>query len=83
LRITPNPFQDAATISYSLAKPGNVSLMLYDVTGKLVGTLVNGYRPAGAYSYSLLTTHHSLASGVYVLRFESDGCETRQKLIIE
>jgi hypothetical protein len=83
LSIAPNPFTTATAISYSLPKSGDVSLKLYDVTGKLVSTLANGRHPAGSYSYSLLTTHHSLARGIYVLKFESDGYNTTEKLIIE
>jgi hypothetical protein len=83
LSITPNPFTSRASISYSLPNAGNVSLRLYDISGKLVVTLVSGYRPAGAYSYSLLTTHYPPARGVYLLKFASEGCSTTEKLIIE
>jgi hypothetical protein len=85
LRIWPNPMTSSLnpSITYSLPAPGNVSLKLYDVAGKLVSTLVSGYRPAGSYSYSLLTTHYSLASGVYLLKYESEGNTTTSKLIIE
>jgi hypothetical protein len=85
LRIFPNPFSSSFSpaISYSLPVAGNVSLKLYDISGKLVGTLLSGYRPAGSYSYSLLTAHCSLGSGVYLLKFETEGYATTSKLIIE
>jgi len=85
LRIAPNPaaYSLNPSISYSLPTPGNVSLKLYDITGKLVSRLASGYHPAGAYSYSLLTTNHSLASGVYLLKFETEGYETTEKLIVQ
>jgi hypothetical protein len=85
LSVTPNPFTSSLnpSISYSLPRAGNMSLRLYDVTGTLVGTLVSGYHPAGSYSYSLLTTHHSLASGVYLLKFETESYRTTEKLVIE
>jgi hypothetical protein len=87
LSVAPNPFTSSLnpSISYSLSVPGNVSLKLYDVTGKLVSTLASGYHPAGAYS-SQLTANSSkqrLAAGIYVLRFDSDGYSTTEKLIIE
>jgi hypothetical protein len=85
LAVTPNPFSGAATISYSLARAGNVSLKLYDITGKLLRTLAGGYHPAGEYS-SRLTAYGSrqeLAAGVYLLKFETEGYRTTQKLIIE
>ena len=85
LRIAPNPVAPSLhpSISYFLQVAGNASLKLYDLSGKLVSTLVSGYHPAGSYSYSLLTTHYSLASGIYVLRLDSEGRTTTEKLIIE
>jgi len=83
LRISPNPVRNGATISYSLPLPGRVSLRLYDVTGKLVRTLVNGCCPSGSYSYSLLTTHYSLARGIYLLRLDTETRTATSKLIIE
>ena len=85
LSVTPNPTTSSLNsfISYSLPDAGSVSLKLYDITGKLVSTLVNGYRPAGSYSYSLLTTCRSFASGVYLLKFETEGYNTTEKLVIE
>ena len=83
LNVSPNPFTGAAVIRYTLPKSDNVSLTLYDVTGKLISTLASGYHPAGSYNYSLLTTHYSLASGVYLLKFETEGYNTTEKLVIE
>jgi hypothetical protein len=83
LAISPNPFATSTTINYTLPKSGSFSLRLYDVTGKLVSTLASGYHPAGAYSYSLLTTHYSLAGGIYLLKLETEGNTTTSKLIIE
>jgi hypothetical protein len=83
LNITPNPFTSHTSISYSLPNAGNVSLRLYDVTGQLVTTLASGYHPAGSYSYSLLTTHYSLACGVYLVRLETAGQQATRKLILD
>jgi hypothetical protein len=85
LSVSPNPFTASLplSISYSLPIPGEVSLKLYDVTGKLVTTLASGHHPAGSYSYSLLTTHYSLVSGIYLLKYEAAGERTTQKLIVE
>jgi hypothetical protein len=87
LRIWPNPMTSSLnpSISFSLPVAGDVSLRLYDVTGKLVSMLVSGYRPAGSYS-SRLTANSSqqkLAAGIYMLRLETEGNTTTQKLIIE
>ena len=85
LSVSPNPLTSSLSpfITYSLSASGNVSLKLYDITGKLVSTLVDGYRPAGNYS-SQLTAHGSqLAAGVYLLELEACGLRLTSKLIVE
>jgi hypothetical protein len=85
LRIAPNPFNDATTISYTIRKPGNVSLQLFDATGKLVSTIAAGYRNAGHYALSLRPEAAPLARGIYLLKFTgSSQYETlTQKLIVQ
>jgi hypothetical protein len=83
LSIAPNPFSNATTISYSLPKAGNVSLKLYDVTGKLVTTLVTGYRNSGLSTFNLQPSTSGLSSGIYLLKLESDNTTTTSKLIIQ
>jgi hypothetical protein len=81
LHVAPNPFTSAAAISYSVPQAGNVSLRLYDVAGKLVTTLAQGYTQAGSYTTSVSAA--KLASGIYLLKFNCDGNVTTQKLILE
>jgi hypothetical protein len=81
LAVVPNPFTSAATITYSLPKAGNVRLKLYDVTGALVTTLVQGYHTAG--SSSFIVHRSSLACGIYLLSLETEDGKTAGKLIIE
>ncbi len=81
LRIVPNPFMDAAVVSYSLSRAGAVSLKLYNVTGALVATFAKGRVNAGSYTYRIDATN--LARGVYLVKFEADGYEATKKLILE
>ncbi|UCH62077.1 MAG: DUF4962 domain-containing protein [Fidelibacterota bacterium] len=46
----PNPFNPSTIINYSVAYPGLVQLLVYDVSGQLVRTLVTGNMLAGDYS---------------------------------
>jgi hypothetical protein len=87
LSVAPNPAASSfnPSISYTLPVAGSVSLRLYDVSGKLVSTLVSGFRPAGSYS-SRLTANSSqqrLATGIYVLLLDSGSYHATEKLIIE
>jgi N-acetylneuraminic acid mutarotase len=81
LSVAPNPFTNATLVSYTLPRPGNVSLKLYDVTGKLVNTLASGYRNAGTSSF--IVPRSSLSSGIYLLKLEVDNTIATEKLIIE
>jgi hypothetical protein len=45
----PNPFNPVTMITYDVAKAGNVRIDIYDVSGRLVRTLVNNHRDPGRY----------------------------------
>ena len=82
LRVAPNPFSTTTTISYSLPSSGNVSLKVFDVTGKIVTTLANGYQRSGSYSLAPFIPR-SLSSGIYLLKLETESGTTTSKLIVE
>lgn len=60
----PNPFNPTTRIEYTLVASSNVSLRVYDVTGRLVQTLVDEPQSRGVYSVDF--DARGLASGVYV-----------------
>lgn len=59
----PNPFNPSTVISYDIISAANVSLKVYDMTGKEVRTLVNSFQNAGSYSVNFNASQ--LASGIY------------------
>jgi len=59
----PNPFNANTNISFDLAEAGNVSLNVYDITGRLVTTLVDGQMDAG--QHVVAWDASSVSSGVY------------------
>jgi hypothetical protein len=79
--VGPNPFRELTTVHYSLARPGNVSLKLYNIAGKLVTTLIQCYHNAGASSFILHRS--SLSKGVYLLQMESHDGTATTKLILQ
>ncbi len=76
----PNPFNPATSISYSIPADGNVSLKVYDVTGKEVGTLVNEKQQAGAHTVNFNAVN--LATGVYVYRLQANDLVTTKKMLL-
>ncbi|HLA60129.1 MAG TPA: DUF4082 domain-containing protein [Puia sp.] len=77
----PNPFSLNTRINYSIAASNVVELILYDMQGRPVKTLVNEVKQAGNYIYDLNTGN--LAKGVYFYRIRSGSFVDVRKLIIE
>ena len=65
----PNPFNPTTTISYDIRQSGMVRLHIYDLLGRQVATLVNGFMPAA--SHQVQFDASQLASGTYIYRLES------------
>lgn len=76
----PNPFNPETKIDYSVPVNENVKLNLYDMSGKLVRTLVNEFRSAGYYSYRLNAS--DLSSGIYIYKLESGSVSISRKLML-
>ncbi|MCZ7557017.1 MAG: T9SS type A sorting domain-containing protein [Bacteroidia bacterium] len=67
----PNPFNPSTTIQYSIPESAEVTLRVFDASGRIVAELVNGAKAAG--SYAVTFDASSLASGVYFYRLEVEG----------
>lgn len=77
----PNPFNPSTVISYTLDSSTNVTLNVYDITGRKVATLVNGRQTAGAQEVRFDAS--SLASGVYIYRLQTaKGANLTKKMIL-
>jgi len=59
----PNPFNANTSISFDLAEAGNVSLKVYDITGRLIVTLLDGYKDTG--NHVVAWDASNFSSGVY------------------
>ena len=81
----PNPFNPGTTIPYALDRAATVRLEIRDVAGRLVRTLVNAPRAAGAHTASWDgrdDAGRGQASGVYVAHLEADGARQSAKLVL-
>jgi Secretion system C-terminal sorting domain/Right handed beta helix region len=76
----PNPFNPTTTINYSLGKPSNVTLTVYNVLGQRVATLADGYRNAGL--QSVVFDANKIASGVYFYRLEAGAFVKTEKMML-
>ena len=76
----PNPFNPGTNISFSLGKPSNVKLAVYNILGQKIAVLVNNYMQAGSYTYQFNAA--KLASGVYIYRIEAGSFVSSKKMIL-
>ncbi|MEI7485613.1 MAG: T9SS type A sorting domain-containing protein, partial [Ignavibacteriota bacterium] len=76
----PNPFNPVTTIGFELPKNGFTNLKVYDVTGRLIKTLINENRQAGYYKVSFDAS--TLASGVYFYKLTSGSYSATKKMIV-
>jgi len=76
----PNPVVDQTTFTYSLPKDSQVSLTLYDMTGKQVLSLVNEWKSRGTHVVTANLT--ALKTGFYLGRLTSEGDNEEIKVIV-
>ncbi|MBE0538217.1 MAG: T9SS type A sorting domain-containing protein [Ignavibacterium sp.] len=76
----PNPFNPNTKISWQSPVGGHHTLIVYDVIGNEVATLVNEYKPAGA--YEVIFDPSSLSSGVYFYKLVVDKFSSVKKMIL-
>ncbi len=77
----PNPFNPSTTIGFTLPVSGHTTVNVYDLIGREVATLVNGYREAG--TLHRVPFHASfLPSGIYIVRLSSGGKSESRKMVL-
>lgn len=76
----PNPFNPSTTISYALPEAAEVTLRIFDVNGRTVATLVDGWRNAGSHDVTFDAAH--LSSGVYVYQLQTDNFTGARKMML-
>ena len=80
LSCRPNPFNPKTVLSYQLPVASFVNLTVYDISGRSVATVVDGWREAG--SHEATFDGSNLASGIYVYRLEAGNFSAVKKMIL-
>jgi hypothetical protein len=76
----PNPFNLSTDIRYQMPDARNVNLRVYDTAGRLVNTLVNGWREAGTHEVTFEGS--ALASGMYFVQMQAGEYAGVQKMML-
>jgi len=76
----PNPFNPTTDIVFDLPRSGAVRLAVYDLSGRLVETLVQQTLPIGQYRVTFSAP--DLASGIYICRLDAGSVSFTRKMIL-
>jgi hypothetical protein len=76
----PNPFNPTTVVTYLLPVASNVKLIVYDLLGRPVATLVNERQAAGRHSVKF--DAGGLSSGVYFYRLQAGNFVRTKKMIL-
>ena len=76
----PNPFNPSTTIKFALPVSGQVSLKVYDITGRLVSEIINQNLQAGTHEVNFNAS--DLSSGAYFYKLETKGFSDIKKMML-
>ena len=76
----PNPFNPTTTINFSLKSEGIAKLNVYNYTGQLVNSLVNGQMNAGHHTVNFDASN--LSAGVYYYTLEANNMTMTNKMVL-
>ena len=82
LQAYPNPFNPSTTICYVLKDPGRIKLSVFDILGREVKLLVNGYSAAGEHT-AVFTPDNSSSSGIYLVQLQQGENVLTTKIIFQ
>ena len=79
-KVYPNPFNPAATISYSLPDDAQIQVLVYDMLGRNVAELVNGVQSSGYHQVTWDASSQS--SGMYLVKMITENSVLTQKVML-
>jgi hypothetical protein len=78
---SPNPFSERTTVTFSVIQTGQTTVGVYDMQGKLVGSLFTGNAEAGK-KYTVDVEGRNLQSGVFIVKLSNDRSTSYYKLVL-
>ena len=86
----PNPFNPETWIPYNLSEAANVSVIIYDSSGRMVRNLDLGFRDAGTYTDKYKAAYwdgkndegEGVASGIYFYTMKAGSLTSTRKMIV-
>ena len=81
----PNPFNPETQFSYTLNESGTISLGIYDIMGKLIYTVYDGFQRAGNHNVlwsGLDQNKRPVSSGVYFYRLVTQSNTISKKMVL-
>jgi len=80
LSVYPNPFNPVTNIRYQIPVPGDISIRVFDLRGRQLAELDDGFRLAGEYQVEWHADRQS--SGIYFIRLETENTAEVQKVVL-
>ena len=76
----PNPFNPKTTMEFAVPMAARVNLVVYDVMGRKVATLMDGWRDVG--TYKSVFDGSGMASGIYFARMQTGDFHQVRKMVL-
>jgi hypothetical protein len=76
----PNPFNPSTTIRFCIPNPARVSIKIFDILGREVKSLLNGFTDTGFHNVNFDASY--LPSGVYYYKISTAGFSKTKKMVL-
>ncbi len=81
----PNPFNPRTEIEYTIQRPAQVTLDIFNILGRKVKTLIRGHQPSGSYHLTWDGRNEegkTVSCGVYLYRLQVDGDSEAKRMLL-
>ena len=81
----PNPFNPSTQIKFEILDPSNITITIYDLSGKTIKNLINVVKRPGSYNIAWDATNNNnikVSSGVYIYELKVGNKKKNKKMIL-